>query len=345
MKTVAIGGLCFFLAASLGSSGSAEVPAAGIQFRLAARFGVQEATTKEEEPYQFSSIRNIEIDQAGNIYVLDAKDACVKVFDQSGKFIKKMFSPGKGPQEISDPYYLKINKFSGNLYAVQEHGYQIKEFDTHGAYLKTRMPPAQIFYDFEFLDAGRAVFIVDAPQKTDLSSLLVYNLETSKTEKELGSFSVVGMSRAYQRLVLKERILWTCPGDNMELLGFDTMSGKKVAALPIPEKYRGSEIVRGQNMQAVRLYNFGQPFLIDGRLFVCVTHQDFPPQADRPWHPKSRSVTLYLLEKHTLQKVAEFPSYGFLADVHAAWRNRLVISSSGFDLYPQVLILELVPAK
>lgn len=331
--------VCFFASVEFGMAQS------HIQLRVVARFGIQEAKTKEDQPFQFSSIRNIEIGQNGDIYVLDNKDSCVKVFDQNGKFLRKMFGPGKGPQEINGPYYLKINRFSGNVFIVQEYGFQIKEFDSSGHYLKSHRPPKQIFYDFEFLDAGRAAFIVDAEDKADLSRLVSYNVEISRSERELGLYSVIGMSRAYQKLIFKDGILWTCPGDKMELLGFDIKKGGKTVALPIPEKYKESEIIRGSNMQAVRIYNFGQPFLISDRLYVCVTHQEFPSGADRPWHPKSRRVALYMLENSALQKVGELPDLGCFADIHAAWHNRLVVSSSGFDLFPEIIILELGPSN
>ena len=68
-------------------------------------------------------------DGEGNVYVLDYKDVCVKVFDQSGRFLRKMFRKGRGPEEIEVPYQAVINKYSNHLFVLDMHGYELKEFD------------------------------------------------------------------------------------------------------------------------------------------------------------------------------------------------------------------------
>lgn len=343
MKNLALYTLCaLFVSSSIFYDGHATTTGT-LQFSIAARFGVQEAKTKDEEPYQFSSIMNLDCDNDGTIYVLDYKEVCVKVFDINGRFLRKMFRFGQGPQELSAPYRLRVNKFSGNLFVVQEHGFQIKEFDVYGNYVKTHMPPEQILYDFNFYDEDRAVFIVKILKERNFCNLVLYNLKTSKIEKEFASFDIPGMSRGYQKFVIKDDLLWTCPGDRMELVGFDMKTGKETANIPIPEKGRESEMLRGENWQAVRIYNFGQPLLIDDKLYVYLTKQQFPPpRADWPTHPTSREIILYALEKGRLRKILDFPKYGFFIDFHTTWQNRLIISSSGYDLFPQVLVLKLL---
>ena len=40
---------------------------------------------KDDENYIFAGIRDIVVDNTGNIYVLDSKDNCLKIFNKNGK--------------------------------------------------------------------------------------------------------------------------------------------------------------------------------------------------------------------------------------------------------------------
>lgn len=313
-----------------------------IQFSVVAEIGVEEAETKEEMPYQFSYIRSMDCDKEGNIYVLDHKDVCVKVFDKHGKFLRKMFREGKGPNELNVPYELNINKFTGNLFVAQEHGLQIKEFDVFGNFIKSYISPEQITHYFDFLDEYRLIYIGGSRGKKRYANFKIFNLKTSKIEKEFVSINRPGISNALQRFVIRKRVLWTCPGDKMELAGYDLKTGREIDAIPIPESYRKFKIIEGQGWIAVRLYNFAQPFLVDDKIYVFVTKQDFLPPAGR-WvtHPKYRKVLLYRLEKDKFLKMSDFPEFDFFVDFQAAWQNRILVSSSGYDLYPQIKILEI----
>ena len=73
------------------------------RFSVIAEIGIEEAKAKEELPYQFARVRSIDCDREGNIYVLDDKDSCVKVFNKDGGYLRKMFATGQGPKEMSNP--------------------------------------------------------------------------------------------------------------------------------------------------------------------------------------------------------------------------------------------------
>ncbi len=66
---------------------------------------------EETEDFVFSGIRTIEVDDEGNIYVLDAKEVCVKVFDRSGKHIRTFGKKGQGPGEMQRP--VRMHLFAG----------------------------------------------------------------------------------------------------------------------------------------------------------------------------------------------------------------------------------------
>lgn len=55
------------------------------------------------EDFIFSQIRSVQVDEEGNIYVLDSKEVCIKVFDKNGKHIRTFGKMGQGPGEIQSP--------------------------------------------------------------------------------------------------------------------------------------------------------------------------------------------------------------------------------------------------
>ena len=343
IETVAFSLISLVIIAQLADAYTQE-KLSNVQFSVVAKIGVQEAKNKDEEPYQLASILSIDCDTAGNLYVLDYKDVCVKVFDQSGRFMRRMFKGGQGPEELSNPYRLILNRLVNRLFVVQEYGFQMKEFETTGAFCKSYGLPEQIFYDARFMDENRLLYI-SRNQKRE-ANIKIFNIKTLKVEKEFAVINIPEMSQALQKLLISNNVLWTCPGDKMELKGYDLKSGNERHSFRIPEKYRASELIKGSNWQAVRIYNFGQAFMIDAKLFVLVIKQDFPPpRTDWPTEPKKRLIDLYCLENNDLQKILGFPKTEFFLDYHTTWRNRLIISSSGYDLFPQIWILQVQVQK
>jgi len=68
---------------------------------------IGEAEGKEE--YMFSQVRDIAVDTAGNIYVLDNKESNVKKFSSNGKFLKSIGKKGQGPGEMQQPSSCSIS--------------------------------------------------------------------------------------------------------------------------------------------------------------------------------------------------------------------------------------------
>jgi hypothetical protein len=57
----------------------------------------------------FSTVRGIEVDQAGNIYVGDLRQACVKVFDKAGAYLRTIGRRGQGPGEMGGVLSFSVN--------------------------------------------------------------------------------------------------------------------------------------------------------------------------------------------------------------------------------------------
>lgn len=129
------------------------------RFSVVANIGIEEARSEGEGPYQFSSILSADCDAEGNIYVLDYKDVCVKVFDKNGKFLRKILGPGQGPNEIENPYRIKIQRARKRVLVLHKNGFQIKEFDDHGYFVRSHSLAEQMFGYYDFVSENHLLFV------------------------------------------------------------------------------------------------------------------------------------------------------------------------------------------
>jgi len=74
----------------------------------------------EAGDFVFSEIRTIEVDNEGNIYVLDSKEVCVKVFDKNGKHVRTFGKKGQGPGELQFPG--RMHLFRGKEMMIYDGG-------------------------------------------------------------------------------------------------------------------------------------------------------------------------------------------------------------------------------
>ena len=60
------------------------------------------------EEYMFSEIIDVAVDDEENTYILDSKEAHIKVFNKSGEYLRTIGRKGQGPGEIQRPMNLAI---------------------------------------------------------------------------------------------------------------------------------------------------------------------------------------------------------------------------------------------
>lgn len=75
-------------------------------FGLEEELSIGEAEGRKD--YMFSLIVSIDVDNKGNIYVLDIKESHIKVFNPNGKLIRIIGRKGQGPGEFQRPYTVQI---------------------------------------------------------------------------------------------------------------------------------------------------------------------------------------------------------------------------------------------
>jgi hypothetical protein len=87
------------------------------------------------EEYMFSNITSVAVDGLDNIYVLDSKEAHIKVFDRFGKYMHTYGGKGQAPDEFQGPRDLTITP--QNEILVNDSGARLlKFFDLDGAPLR-----------------------------------------------------------------------------------------------------------------------------------------------------------------------------------------------------------------
>ncbi len=81
----------------------------------------------------FSSVRSIQADDQGRIYVLDNRECRVKVFDAKGKFILSFGREGQGPGEFQFPRLMSVS--GKELSIIDSTNKKIIRFDLNGTLL------------------------------------------------------------------------------------------------------------------------------------------------------------------------------------------------------------------
>jgi len=87
----------------------------------------------EENHSLFYSVGDIDVDEKGRIYVLDAGEKNIKIFDPDGNWIQTVGGPGQGPGELNQP--ISIACAEGKM-IVQDgvFGGKLVFFDAQGRY-------------------------------------------------------------------------------------------------------------------------------------------------------------------------------------------------------------------
>lgn len=86
------------------------------------------------EAYIFSRIRDVEVDKAGRIYVLDSYEANVKVFDRDGNYSRTIGRKGQGPGEFMFPNDIYIDE-KDKIYISDGENDRLSVFDENGDFI------------------------------------------------------------------------------------------------------------------------------------------------------------------------------------------------------------------
>ncbi|MFC1564932.1 NHL repeat-containing protein [candidate division KSB1 bacterium] len=103
-----------------------------IRLEFVQKIGVLEG---DDENYQLYRPYDVEVDENGNIYIMDMGNHRVQIYSPDGKFLSTFGRRGKGPGEFTNAFGIHIGK-NGNIY-VADMSVGVHIFDSDQKYIKT----------------------------------------------------------------------------------------------------------------------------------------------------------------------------------------------------------------
>ena len=92
----------------------------------------------EEGEFQYAY--GVDIDTAGNIYVVDMGNTRIQIFSPSGSFIRMIEGTyGSGSGQFKHPYDLAVDR-SGNVYVADTGNNRIRSFPRRVLYIEMGLP-------------------------------------------------------------------------------------------------------------------------------------------------------------------------------------------------------------
>ncbi len=144
-----------------------------------------------DENLAFNSPSDIVLDDAGNLYILDAGNDRVQKFDPEGKFLASFGREGQGPGEFQSPTSLDIDA-GGHLIIADRRSRKIQIFSKGGSLLKTITMTKQRLSKVCALKSGLMAtngtlgYDVEAKDKGPLPKLIRLLDQDGNIDKEFG---------------------------------------------------------------------------------------------------------------------------------------------------------------
>ncbi len=135
-----------------------------------------------QEEYMFSEARDLDVDSEENIYVLDAKEAHIKVYDRDGSYQRTIGKKGEGPGEMKRPENLAITP-KHELMVNDWSARAIHFFSLDGQYLKSLNLKGMVFFRNPVADSQNQIVAgYSVMAETVTSYLKIFNPDM--TEKK-----------------------------------------------------------------------------------------------------------------------------------------------------------------
>lgn len=144
-----------------------------------------------DENLAFNTPSDIVLDEAGNIYILDAGNCRIQKFDPEVNYIDTFGREGQGPGEFNSPSSLDIDA-EGNLIVADRRSRKIQIFSTEGSLRKTitltKHPLSKLYSLISGLLAmkGTVGYDIEGKDKEPLPKLIRLLDSAGNIEREFG---------------------------------------------------------------------------------------------------------------------------------------------------------------
>ena len=170
------------------------------------------------DEYVFSRINGMDVDDSGNVYAIEGVDACVRVFDKDGLFLRTIGRKGQGPGEFQMPLFVQVTA-AGEVFVGDYSGAQAVYFSRSGDYLRRKTMPRPI-RPIRQDSLGNILGVeISAPPPMGGKSINTYDAElrpvaviASEEEGERTVFDI-GKPSCFADITSNDHIIW---GDSKE---------------------------------------------------------------------------------------------------------------------------------
>jgi hypothetical protein len=115
--------------------------------------------------------RRLDIDQTGNIYIIDSKAAQIKVYDPQGNFIRAIGRQGQGPGEFQNPTNIQITA-QQNIFVCDPNSRRVIFFSLDGQFIKELSGSKMLMFSDAKVDPNGDIVgshvIMDQEARTEL---------------------------------------------------------------------------------------------------------------------------------------------------------------------------------
>ena len=174
--------------------------------------------TGGKEEYMFSRARSITVDDEEQIYVLDSKEAHIKVFDKDGKYLRTLGRRGQGPGEMQRPVSIRITPQKEIL--VNDWGIRRVMFlNLDGEFIREISTGAMTFFNKPKCDSKESIVAsFSIMDKEFLSKLVKFDAEL----KPITTLSSIPISKPPVFNVYFPQYFWDVTNENNVIWGITT---------------------------------------------------------------------------------------------------------------------------
>jgi hypothetical protein len=189
---------------------------------------------KGRPEYIFSGIGGLAVDEQGNIYAIDSREAVVRVFDHQGMYVRTIGRKGQGPGETQYPVFVQATP-QGELAVYDYSVARMLFYSLDGTYLRQKTTPRPLLPIGLDSRGGLVAQYILAPPP--LGGKLVLKLDRDYgSEQELAREEMgkerrfdIGRPTCYATLSSSDMIIW---GDSnqydLHLLNLDGELAMKI---------------------------------------------------------------------------------------------------------------------
>lgn len=209
------------------------------------------------ERYQFDRPCQLALDEQGRLFVLDIRDSNIKVFDEQGRFLRRIGKYGIGPGELQNPWGTAI---SGNRLAVLcSQLARMTYFNLEGKFLETKTTTSS-FSGLSFDSTGDAfgITLTHADINQPIYELQKYNAElkyqkTIASQKKRPSLHFLSMDVPIFKMTKDDRIIYGFP----ETYEFKVFHNDGALIGKIRKEHRLLPVPKEEREHILKKYPFG----------------------------------------------------------------------------------------